>query len=129
MMGYFLGLMGFVLAIGFSSTVTFFGRPTVLSKFFTLSTVSGEYTFVRPTFRTGCILSILIRLFTVSKESISAFSAISFTVSSFMTPISVKITRKLRFVNKKLDGKKVKKYDRKRFYLLDNLTDIGYILL
>jgi hypothetical protein len=46
-----------------------------------------------------------------------------------MTPISVKITRKLRFVNKKLDGKKVKKYDRKRFYLLDNLTDIGYILL
>jgi len=117
---------------------TFGGRPTVPSKFFTFSTTPGAYTFVLPTFLTGFILSILIRLFTVSKESIPAFSAISLTVNSFITPISVILTQKLRRVNKKppftihLDRrirKKIIFFDRNRLNMLDNLTDIGYIIV
>jgi len=129
MKGYFLAFFGLVFWFcAGCSGAAFFGRPTELSKFFTLSTVSGEYTLVFPTLRTGCIFIILIRLFTVSKEVIPAFSAISFTVSSFITPISVKLAQKLRFVNYFLLEKKVKKSDRFRLNMLDNLTDIGYIL-
>jgi hypothetical protein len=68
---------------------------------------------------------------TVSNDKPSV-SAISLTVNSSITPISVNLIESLRKIYKDLNKclvenlKKAEKYDRNRLVCIDNLTDIGY---
>ena len=127
MMAYFLVAFGFLFVLDSFVSGFLKGCPGFPSKFITFSASEALYTLVLPTLRTGLMPSILIRLLTVSKGILSPFLAISLTVSSFITPISVKLTQKLRFVNQKNFEKKVKLFDRFRLNSIDNLTDNGYI--
>ena len=121
----------FLVFLTVFSGFAFFGRPTGLG-LFNCSTTAGSYIFVRPTLRTGFILSKAIRLFIVWKGSFN-ISAISRTVSSSIFFISSILIKNLSDVNEILHFcidkiiKKIINISTFSLKILDYLSDMGYI--
>jgi hypothetical protein len=118
-LAFFAGLAG-------SGAAAFLGLPFP-GTLRIASTTEGSYIFVLPTLRTGFIPAVRNRTLTVSK-GMPRFSAISFTVSSFILPISVNLIEYLRNFKELLYIRLVKIFTENGLFILTYINRLRYII-